>query len=185
MSASAILDPTERSVATVGAALTSTRAFSDATVWQPRSSSLHTARNVLVHAVPGSAHGLVSGLEIVGTSRVSVDGWHRLEAILLRLNELLSQPNTEDADQVDFRIVEYALPVVASAIAESTADTDVFPLADGGLLFRWQTAYGSVEVEFDADGDAVVMIDDEAQQTRRAGHLSELWPTALRWLRQL
>lgn len=185
MSASAILDPAERSAATVGATLTSTRAFSDATVWQPGSFSLHRERNVLVHALPGSAQRLVSGLELVGTSRVAVDGWHRLEAILLRLNELLSQPNSEHADPVDFSIVEYALPVVASAIAESAADTDVFPLADGGLLFRWQTAHGSVEVEFDADGDAIVMIDDVAQQTRRAGYLSELWSTALQWLRQL
>lgn len=185
MPASATLDPIERSAATVGATPTSTSAFSDATVWQPGSLSRATARHVLVHTAPGLAGRLVSGLEILGTSRVADDGPQRLEAILRRINELLSQQGTDDTGPVNFDVVAQSLPVVAPAIAETDADAEVFPLADGGLLFRWDTARGSVEVEFDSDGDAVVMIDDQDQQTRRAGYLSELWPTALSWLRQL
>jgi len=185
MPASATLDPAERSAATVGASPFSTSAFSDATVLQAGSFSRATTRQVLVHTAPGFAGRLVSGLETLGTSRIADDGPQRLGAVLRRINELLSQPGTADTDPVNSEVVAQSLPVVAPAIAETGADAEVFPLADGGLLFRWDTVRGSVEVEFDSEGDTVVMIDDQERETRRVGYLSELWPTAQNWLRQL
>ena len=57
---------------------------------------------------------------------------------------------------------------------------EMFPLADGGLLFQWRTQRGAVDVEFDADGEISVMISDE--RGRRAGSAAELWPEACRFL---
>lgn len=36
---------------------------------------------------------------------------------------------------------------------------EVFPLSDGGLMFRWQTDAGTAEMEIDCEGDAIVLID--------------------------
>jgi hypothetical protein len=183
MPAGAILDPIERSAATVGAQPRPSRAFSDATVYQHLSFAFHPPPQVVVHVIQQGGRGLVSGLEVIGAARASVEGWHRLETILLRINELLSA-HPEETDPTNLAIVERALPLMAAAISEAEVDAEVFPLADGGLMFRWQTQLGSVEVEFDSEGDAVVMIDDPVRATRRAGYLSELWPASLRWLRQ-
>ena len=57
---------------------------------------------------------------------------------------------------------------------------EVFPLADGGLEFVWRISGGTVEAEFDADGDILVMISDE--NGRRAGYAAEMWPEACRFL---
>lgn len=50
---------------------------------------------------------------------------------------------------------------------------EVFSLADGGLLLRWQGDGWTGEVEIDADADVVVMLD--GPEDRRAGMGPELW----------
>jgi hypothetical protein len=87
-------------------------------------------------------------------------------------------------DPVAPEVAERALFFVVPVVLTSKANTDVFPLADGGLLFRWMTDDASIQVEFDAEGDSIVMLDDRVDGTRRAEYLAELWPEALRLLRR-
>jgi len=108
----------------------------------------------------------------------------RLEKILDQINALLTDPATDHADLVDSAIAARALNYLWNLIASTEDLTEVFPLSDGGLLFRWRSSRGAVEAEFDADGDAIVMIDDTQRNDRRAGYARELWPEAARWLRE-
>jgi hypothetical protein len=180
MTADTTRDTSASSSATLGRPSASPYPFSDATVVQtPRS----TVQPILIKVLP--THIREDGrFEITDATGVTRAIRSRFEQVLDRINVLLAEPATPEAEIVNSHVAFRALGFAGGPIAELDTPTEVFPLADGGLLFRWRTERGAVETEFDADGDIIVMIED-AHGERRAGHAHELWATAARFLRGL
>lgn len=171
----ATLDP-RQSAATLEKKAAPFNAFSDATVWQPGAQP-----QIVIKALPTMLRS-DGYLELSDAAGISIEARQRLERALARINDLLGSPGTSDLAEIDSRVLAESLRVLAAVIASLEIPTEVFPLADGGLSFRWRTAQGAVEAEFDSEGDAVVLLDDTASGERRAGYFAELWPAALRWL---
>ncbi|MGI8760941.1 MAG: hypothetical protein ACR2LF_06560 [Jatrophihabitantaceae bacterium] len=121
-------------------------------------------------------------LEISHATGISVAARDRLERALARINVLVESPDVADLAAVDSHVVMRALETIGGVIAGLRIEAEVFPLADGGLAFRWRTVSGLVDVEFDTEGDDVVLLEDVANGKRKAGYFSEVWAEALRWL---
>lgn len=149
--------------------------FADATVWSPPEPV------IMIKALPSLTRP-DGHLEISHSTGISTAARDRLERVLARINVLLESPATDDLASVDSHVVMRALETIGGAIAGVTVEAEVFPLADGGLAFRWRSADGVVDVEFDADGDGVVLVDDPANGKRKTGYFAEMWAEALRWL---
>jgi hypothetical protein len=149
--------------------------FADATVWSPPDPV------IMIKALPSLTRP-DGHLEISHTAGIPTAARDRLERVLARINVLLESPATDDLAAVDSRVVMRALEAISGVTAGVTVEAEVFPLADGGLAFRWRTADGVVDVEFDAEGDGVVLLDDAANGKRKTGYFADTWAEALRWL---
>jgi len=178
MPTGAVLDPPQRSAATVGAMPMHSIAFGDATVGQPFLADVSHPDRVGVQMSSRGGRTLISSVSVTSARPPSPNNDEKVHTFLNQLNRLLARGATVESDAVDPAVVQYALPLIYNAVEEA-AVTEVFPLSDGGLLFRWHTSRGSVEAEFDSDGDAVVMVEDRVHG-RRAGYWAELWPIAMR-----
>lgn len=180
MNALATYESTSFSAATVETPVTRKNPFADATMV---GAPTFPVRPITLKLLP--SHTREDGrFEISEAPGISPEVLSRLEMVLDQINTLLADPPTDDTDLVDSAAAVRALEHVWNAIAGTDDRTEVFPLSDGGLLFRWRNSRGVVEAEFDADGDAIVMIDDTERNDRRAGYASDLWPEAARWLRE-
>lgn len=180
MTASTTYDSTPFSAATTTQPARRPNPFTDATVVDSQSFS---SQQVTLKLLP--SHTREDGhFEISDALGVSEVVRTRLQNALDQINSLLGEPATADTDVLDSAVAIRALEHVWRSIANVDMATEVFPLSDGGLLFRWRTARGAVEAEFDADGDTIVMIDDTDRDDRRAGYSDELWSDAAPWLRE-
>lgn len=150
-------------------------AFADATVWSPPEPV------IMIKALPSLTRP-DGRLEISHATGISITARERLERVLARINVLLESPETVDLAAVDSHVVMRALEAIGGVIAGLGIEAEVFPLADGGLAFRWRTGSGLVDVEFDTEGDDVVLLDDAASGKRKAAYFGEVWAEALHWL---
>ncbi len=97
---------------------------------------------------------------------------------LIRLLEQLSRllaldANWDDrsAEPLDDDIVAQALPWLADLVILTDAPVELFPLPDGGLQAEWHFPEGDLEVQFDGDGDALVLLKHQGE--RFAGYLED------------
>jgi len=177
MTSGAILDRPEHTSATVGEAPSSSFSFSDATIGRvfyppPR------PPGVEIQTAQLGDRQVITALRL--STSLTVSRGTRLQETARTINELLLRDH-DGADPTDIRIAIRALQLITPAICED--QPEVFPLSDGGLLFRWQSDGWSAEVEFDSEGDAIVMIDDH-RGSRRANYAPVLWGELIRRLRQ-
>lgn len=169
------LDPSPASGATLDRAQEPFYTYADATVWSAPEPT------IMIKVLP-SLTQRDGRLEIAHATGISPAALDRLDRALARINVLLDGPETEDLNTVDMRVVVRAIGAVGGVIAGLRTEAEVFPLADGGLAFRWRTASGVVDVEFDSEGDDVVLLNNVASGNRKAGYFSEVWAEALHLL---
>lgn len=107
----------------------------------------------------------------------------RLLTLLLRLNDLLREPETSDLF-IDTSVVCKVAEAFALVVPWVETEPSVDVLGDGGLALHWERGLDSLDVEFDGEGDAVALIVDRScnPPLRRAGYLSAMWSDVLRWL---
>ena len=107
----------------------------------------------------------------------------RLLALILRLNDLLRQPETSDL-YIDTSVVCKVAEAFALVVPWVDTQPSVDALGDGGLALHWERGVDSLDVEFDGEGDSVALIVDRSTDPplRRAGYLPAMWSNVLRWL---
>lgn len=100
-----------------------------------------------------------------------------------RLVQLVDPPAESGDPRVDPKIAIRVLATLNVLIAESTLEPSFFPLADGGVLAKWTSMDGgSLHIEFDADDDVVMALDDRSTGTSTAGSFSSHQGAAQEWL---
>ena len=182
MAAEVLLDSSFEQIgsATVAARPTRWHVFSDATVSNTVKSLPPSSMRVVVHLGIHTGRQIVVGLQMPGLQMTDTTT-RRLTRSLTILNRILTAEPSDDFEPTDASIVAKALELLVPLIPHADADPQFFPLADGGLLARWKSDDGSLHIEFDADGDVVVLVVDKTGK-QRSGYLWELWGAATRWL---
>lgn len=111
----------------------------------------------------------------------------RLGRFLNSLNMLSTSEPPDSYDPTSPYVVEEVVERLAVLVLHYDQEPTIHRLADGGLLVRWASDRGDLDIEFDADGDVLAMITDRSDgvTTRRNGEWWTIGPEALHWLYQV
>lgn len=116
-------------------------------------------------------------------SRAQYDRVDRVSSKLLDL--VLSTANPDpDMASTDLRVAADVLERILPLMLQVERQPSFFPLADGGILVRWKAEDQSLDIEFDTDGDVVVVIKSGPGQ-RSSGFDYQVWGEAVRWLSRI
>lgn len=108
-----------------------------------------------------------------------------LRAVVSSAVRLLHPSDLDDElTPTEPHILAAALERVLPLAVTDEFTPEFFPLSDGGVQVRWVSDRGSMQIEFDADNDVVILIDDRASGVSRSGYDLELWSAACHWLFQ-